>query len=81
MDYSHLVTEEGARESLIAISYGVVENIDYLPDTENAIDIKEVPITNGKMKTMEELRSELISIASFEPSTNYNRNESSTPRV
>ncbi|KAI7744379.1 hypothetical protein M8C21_013832 [Ambrosia artemisiifolia] len=70
MDYGHLVTKEGARESLIAISYGVVEEIDgCLPETENANGVTNVAITNTRNKTLEELRSELISLASFEPSS------------
>ncbi|MFS7924057.1 hypothetical protein Hanom_Chr03g00268221 [Helianthus anomalus] len=69
MDYGHLVTKEGVRESLIAISYGVVEEIRaYLPETENANGVTNNAITNTRNKTLEELRSELISLASFDPS-------------
>ncbi|KAI3804336.1 hypothetical protein L1987_25799 [Smallanthus sonchifolius] len=63
MDYIHLVTEESARESLIAISYGVTEEIAYLPVTEIASDA----VTITRKKTIDELRSELISLASVEP--------------
>ncbi|KAF5816153.1 hypothetical protein HanRHA438_Chr03g0142461 [Helianthus annuus] len=70
MDYGHLVTKEGARESLIAISYDVVEEIRaFLPETENANGVTNDAITNTRNKTLEELRSELISLASFDPST------------
>ncbi|KAI3756468.1 hypothetical protein L1987_56289 [Smallanthus sonchifolius] len=58
-----MVQEESARESLIAISYGVTEEIAYLPETEIANDA----VTITRKKTIDELRSELISLASVEP--------------
>lgn len=75
MDYRHL-TEESARESLIAIS----QEIAYLPVTENANCIKEATITTAKIKTIDELRSELISIAYFDPS-DYNSETLATSKL
>lgn len=73
MDYTHLVTKEGARESLIAISNGgVVEDIACSPKAANAKSVVDVDLTtSSRSKAIDELRSELISIASFEPSTDY----------
>ncbi|KAI3681986.1 hypothetical protein L2E82_50296 [Cichorium intybus] len=72
MDYRHLITEEAARESLIAISYGVSEEITYLTETGNENGIKDDTVFTAKIKTMDELRSKLISIAAFEPSADHN---------
>ncbi|GKD48215.1 hypothetical protein Tco_1277191, partial [Tanacetum coccineum] len=61
---------ESVRESLIAIS----QEIAYSPVTENANGIKEATITNAKAKTIDELRTELISIAYFDPSDSTVKN-------
>ncbi|KAL7596084.1 hypothetical protein Lser_V15G30455 [Lactuca serriola] len=80
MDYRHLLEEEVARESLIAISNGVGEEIVYLPESENGNGVEDATVIhNAKIKTIEDelIRSELISIAAFESSAADNNSDES----
>lgn len=72
MDHRHLVTKEVVRESLIAISYGVIDEIAYSPQTKHVTSVIDDVITDARNKTIDEMRLELISLASFEPLTDSN---------
>lgn len=76
MDYKNLVTEEGTRESLIAISYSVPDEIH-----KNTNGITKDSITSTRNKTIDELRSELISISTYQPSSDYNTKEVKARKV